>query len=177
MGSSKARPIGILARAGYGAMAGVLAAASMTIIRMAARRRGIIEKTVPQTVEEWLASRAGVGAGAPPALHHLTDQVLHFGYGAFLGSFYGLSVRGRTRTTLVRGAGYGMATWLFGSCIVMPLIRVKQAAWHKRASENAVDLISHLAYGVATALVAEELSVQSGRGPSSDSHRRAIKVG
>ena len=84
MGSSKARPIGILARAGYGAMAGVLAAASMTI-RMAARRRGIIEKTVPQTVEEWLASRAGVGAGAPPALHHLTDQVLHFGYGASAG--------------------------------------------------------------------------------------------
>jgi hypothetical protein len=177
MRSSTARSTNVLTRAGYGAMAGVLAAASMTIIRMAARRSGIIEKTVPQAVEEWLASRAGVGAGVPAALHHLTDQVLHFGYGAVLGSFYGLTVRGRTRTALARGAGYGIATWLFGSCFVMPLIQVKQAAWHKRASENVVDVISHLAYGVATALVAEELSVQSGRGPSSDSHRRSVKVG
>lgn len=86
-------------------------------------------------------------------------------------------MRGRTRTVLARGAGYGLATWLFGSWLVMPLIRVKQAAWRKRASENAVDLVAHLAYGVATALVAEELSVQSNRGPSSDTYRRAVNVG
>jgi putative membrane protein len=158
-------------------MAGAVAAACMTIIRMAARRRGIIEKTVPQAVEEWLAARAGVGAGSHPIAHHLTDQILHFGYGAALGSCYGLTVRGRTRTTLARGAGYGLATWIFGSCFVMPLIRAKQAPWHKRASENAVDVIAHVAFGMATALVAEELSVQSNRGPSSDTYRRAIKVG
>jgi uncharacterized membrane protein YjdF len=59
----------------------------------------------------------------------------------------------------------------------MPLIRAKQAPWHKRASENAVDVVAHVAFGMATALVAEELSVQSNRGPSSDAHRRATKVG
>ena len=164
-------------RSGYGALAGMLAAACMTVIRTAARRRGIIEKTVPQAVEEWLSSRAGVGSGAHPALHHLADQVLHFGYGATLGSLYGLTVKGRTRTVLARGAGYGLATWLFGSCLLLPLMRAKQAPWKKRASENAVDLLAHLGFGLATALVAEELNTQTDRGPSSDTYRRSVKVG
>ena len=177
MRTKSLRSSSVAARAGYGAMAGMVAAACMTVIRMAARRRGTIEKTVPQAVEEWLASRVGAGTNTHPAIHHLTDQAIHFGYGAVLGSFYGLTVRGRTRTALGRGAAYGMATWLFGSCLVMPLIRIKQAAWHKRAAENGVDLVAHLAYGIATALVAEELSVQSNRGPSSDTYRRTINVG
>jgi hypothetical protein len=166
-----------LTRAGYGALAGMLAAACMTVIRTAARRRGVIEKTVPQAVEEWLSARTGLGAGSHPAVHHLADQALHFGYGAALGSLYGLTVGGRTRTLLARGAGYGVATWLFGSWCVMPLMRAKQAAWKKRTSENAVDLAAHLAFGLATALVAEELNNQSDRGPSSDMQRRLSNVG
>jgi len=177
MRSSSARSASGLTRAAYGALAGVVAAACMTVIRAAARRRGIIEKTVPQAAEEWLSARTGLGAGSHPAAHHVTDQILHFGYGALLGSCYGLSVRGRSRTVLARGAGYGLATWLFGSWLVMPSIRIKQAPWRKHASENAVDVVAHVVYGVATALVAEELSVQSDRGPSSDTHRRSVKVG
>ena len=99
------------------------------------------------------------------------------GYGAVLGACYGLTARGRSRAVLARGGGFGLATWLFGSWLVMPLIRVKQAPWRKGASENAVDVIAHVAYGLATALVAEELGEQSNRGPSSDIYRRAVKVG
>jgi putative membrane protein len=166
-----------ITRFGYGAVAGMLAAACMTVIRTTARRRGIIEKTVPQAVEEWLSARTGLGSDSHPAVHHVADQVLHFGYGAALGSLYGLTVRGRTRTVLARGAGYGLATWLFGSWLVMPLMRAKQAAWKKRPSENAVDLLAHVTFGLATALVAEELNAQTDRGPSSDFHRRLVKIG
>ena len=35
----------------YGALAGALGAACMTVLRMAARRRGVIEKTVAQAAE------------------------------------------------------------------------------------------------------------------------------
>ena len=158
-------------------MAGATAAACMTVIRMAARRRGLIEKTVPQAVEETLAARMGKGARSHPAIHHLTDQLLHFGYGAALGSCYGLTVRGRTRSLAARGTAYGVLTWALGSCIVLPLIRAKQAAWQKRTAENTVDLIAHLVFGLATALIAEELAAQSSRGPSSDTTRRLTQVG
>jgi hypothetical protein len=167
----------LAARIVYGALAGSLGAACMTVIRMAARRRGIIEKTVPQAAEEWLAHRIGLGGNAHPVLHHLTDQALHLGYGATLGVAYAMATRGRSRNLVARGVVYGVATWLGGSWLLLPLLRAKQAAWRKHASENAVDLLAHLAFGAATALLAEELAAQPDRGPSSDQARRLTRVG
>ena len=164
-------------RAIYGALAGSLAAACMTVIRMSARRRGMIEKTVPQAVEEWVASRAGAGRGAHPVLHHLADQGMHLAYGATLGVGYALAARKSSSRVGARGLGYGIAAWLFGSWGLLPLLKAKQAPWRKRPTENAVDLLAHLVFGAATALVAEELSAQDDRGPSSDESRRATRVG
>jgi hypothetical protein len=161
----------------YGALAGSLAAACMTVIRMTARRRGIIEKTVPQAAEEWLAHRAGLGWTAHPALHHLTDQAMHIAYGATLGAGYAMATRTRARNLAARGIGFGLATWFGGSWILLPLLRTKQAAWRKRPSENAVDLIAHLVFGAATALLSEELAAQSNHGPSSDASRYVKRVG
>jgi hypothetical protein len=164
-------------RAMYGALAGSLGAACMTVIRMAARRRGIIEKTVPQAAEEWVADRTGLGRHAHPIVHHLADQGMHLAYGAALGIGYALTMRRRRSSVVARGAGYAVATWLGGSWLLLPLMNAKRAPWRKRASENAVDLVAHLVYGVATALVAEEMQAQPGRGPSSDQHRHAVRVG
>jgi len=160
-----------------GALSGSLAAACMTVIRMAARRRGIIEKTVPQAAEELLSHRTGLGRGAPPIVHHLADQAMHIGYGAALGAVYAMAARQRSRHVTARGLAYGIGTWLFGSWLLLPLLRAKQAAWRKRPSENVVDLLAHLVFGVATALVSDELASQSNRGPSSDWTRRLTRVG
>jgi hypothetical protein len=161
----------------FGAIAGALGAACMTVIRMTARRRGIIEKTVPQAVEEWLAARLPGSEKAPPVVHHLADELLHVGYGAALGGIYGLTVRRRTPTAILRGAGYGLAVWIAGSWIALPLMGAKGASWKKPPAENLVDLLAHLTFGTATAIVSEELAVQSDRGPTSDRHRRAARVG
>ena len=170
-----------LARMVYGAIAGSVAAACMTVIRMAARRRGIIEKTIPQALEERVAHWSGLGRGAHPVLHHLADQMMHVGYGATLGVGYALVTQrrtgGRSPHGVARGVAYGVATWFAGSWLLLPALRAKQAAWRKRASENAVDLLAHLVFGAATAIVSEELSTQSNRGPTSDSARRATRVG
>ena len=160
-----------------GGLAGSLAAACMTVIRMAARRGGIIEKTVPQAAEELLSHRTGVGQRAHPIVHHLTDQAMHLGYGAALGAAYAMTARDRSRHFVSRGLAYGIGVWFFGSWLLLPLIRAKQAAWRKRPAENAVDLLAHLVFGVATALVSEELAAQSDRGPSSDRARRFTRVG
>ena len=45
----------VIVRLVYGALSGSVAAACMTVVRSAARRRGMIEKTVPQVVEESIA--------------------------------------------------------------------------------------------------------------------------
>jgi hypothetical protein len=161
----------------FGAIAGALGAACMTVIRMAARRRGILEKTVPQAVEEWLAARLPGAEKAPPVVHHLADELMHVGYGAALGGIYGLTVRRRTPTAILRGAGYGFAAWIAGSWIALPLMGAKGASWKKPPAENLVDLLAHLAFGTATAIVSEEMVVQSDRGPTSDRHRRAARIG
>jgi hypothetical protein len=160
----------------YGALAGIAGAGLMTAIRMSARRRGIIEKTVPQAAEEWLAARIDARS-RHPALHHLTDTAMHLGYGAALGGCLGLFVHGRSKSVVTRGAGFGVATWLFGSWLLMPLLGMKAAAWRKSLGENAVDLLAHLGYGLTTAVVAEEMHAQPDRGASSDARRRATRVG
>jgi hypothetical protein len=166
-----------LARMVYGAIAGSVAAACMTVIRMTARRRGIIEKTVPQALEERVAEWSGLGRGAHPVLHHLADQMMHVGYGAALGVGYALTTQRRSAHGVARGLAYGLATWVAGSWLLLPALHAKQAAWRKRPTENAIDLLAHLVFGAATAIVSEELSTQSNRGPSSDSARAATRVG
>jgi hypothetical protein len=167
----------LLVRVIYGAISGSLAAACMTVIRMAARRRGVIEKTVPQLAEEWLSQRSGLGRDAHPVLHHIGDQVMHIGYGAALGVGYALTHGARSKPGIGRGLVYGLATWFGGSWLLLPALRAQQAAWRKAPSENAVDLLAHLAFGAATAIVAGELSAQSDRGPSSERSRWATRVG
>ena len=161
----------------YGALAGGLGAACMTVIRMAARRRGLIEMTVPQAAEEWISQRTGWGAGARPAAHHLADQALHLGYGTALGVGYALLLRGRPARIGLWGVGYGLAIWFGGSWLALPLLKAKQSAWHKSVAENAVDLLAHTVFGLATAVVTEQLQSQPDRGPSSDAHRRLLRVG
>jgi hypothetical protein len=166
-----------LVRIIYGALSGSLAAACMTVMRMAARRHGIIDKTVPQAAEEWLADRTGMGRDAHPVVHHLADQGMHLMYGAALGVGYAVATGKRTRHTLARGLSYGLATWLTGSWLLLPLLGAKQGPRHTRRPENAIDLLAHLAFGAATAIVTEQLSAQSNRRPSSDGERQLARVG
>jgi hypothetical protein len=161
----------------YGALGGAIGAACMTAIRMAARRRGVIDKTVSQSAEEWLARRTGAHLLDEPVVHHLADQVLHAGYGAALGAAYGLVTRGPHSTVLGPGALFGVATWIFGSCLLMPLLGAKPAPWRKSAGANAVDLAAHLAFGVTTALATDQFSRQPSHGRTPDPIRRRLRVG
>ncbi len=167
----------LAARGIYGAIGGVMGAACMTLIRMAARRQGIIQKTVPQAVEEWMAYKTGRGVARHPVLHHVADQLLHLAYGAAMAVPYGLTVRRRSPTMAMRGLGLGMTTWLVGSWLLLPALGVKRPPWRAKLQQSAVDLLAHLAYGTATALLTEELHEQPDRGPSSNARRRHSRIG
>jgi hypothetical protein len=155
----------------YGALGGMIGAACMTVVRMAARRRGLIDKTVSQTAEEWLAAHAHVELPHEPALHHALDQGLHLGYGATLGAAYGLT-GGR-----LPGVAFGLATWLLGSWALMPALGAKRSPWRKSLRENAVDLLAHAFYGTVTGLVASEMARQPDHRPTSDAERYAARSG
>jgi hypothetical protein len=159
----------------YGALGGAIGAACMTAVRLAARRRGIIDKTVSQVAEEWLAARAHAPMPREPALHHLLDQALHAGYGAAMGAGYG-AIAGRPDGR-GRGLLFGVATWLLGSWALMPALGAKRPPWRKSWRENAVDLAAHGLYGVVTALVAGEMQRQPDHQQSSKAQRFAARTG
>ena len=166
-----------LQRAGHGAVAGTMGAACMTVLRMAAHRAGLIEKQVPQVVEEWMVQRSGHAPPGGPAGHQVASQLVHLGYGAAWAAAFALGARGRTRAPLLRGALFGAAQWAFGFFVLMPALGVTRPAWRQRPRENAINLASHLLYGAATALVSEELMAQRQRTPRTEWARRLEVVG
>ena len=159
----------------YGAVAGAIGAACMTPLRLLARRHGVIDKTVSQTAEEWLASRSRARRIREPAFHHVLDQVLHVGYGAVLGIAYAV-IAGRRRG-LGSGHALGVATWMIGSWGVMPALGAKRQPWRKRWTENAVDFLAHDLFGVVTALVSREMLAQTTHRPTSDGRRYVARSG
>jgi len=162
-------------RAVYGAVAGAIGAACMTPLRLLARRHGVIDKTVSQTAEEWLASRSRARRIREPAFHHALDQILHVGYGAALGIAYAL-IAGKRRG-VGTGHALGVATWLMGSWVLMPALGAKRPPWRKRWTENAVDLVAHDLFGLVTALVSHEMMAQTTHRPTSDGRRYLARSG
>ena len=62
----------------------------MSILRLAARRAGVIDKMVLQVVEEWTLDRTGMESSpASKTAHYVLDQLLHLGYGAAVGAVCG----------------------------------------------------------------------------------------
>jgi hypothetical protein len=170
-----------IARIVYGGLGGSSGAACMTIVRMMAHRRRLIDKTVAQTMEEWAAARSGISVFRAPVIHHVADQVMHHGYGAVLGAIYGLLLgRQRNRKAaawLVRGGGFGLATWLLGSWVVLPALGAKSSPSHQHLTPVGIDLTSHLAYGLVTAMICDELRSQDEHRPKPDSLGALARVG
>jgi len=101
----------------------------MSVLRLELHRAGLIDKMVPQAVEEWIPDRLSIDPPGGTAGHHVADQLLHLAYGAGLGALGGPMVSGReTRGGLWRGAAFGMASWAFGMLVLVPALRVARPA-------------------------------------------------
>jgi hypothetical protein len=162
----------------YGGLGGAIGAACMTVVRMAARRAGVIDKTVPQVMEEWASRRTGIEPPGGAAGHHVADHLLHLGFGLVMGVTYGLLFGRRRRGPIVRpGAAFGTGVWLFGSGVLLPLLGAGKPFWRAKAAENAINLSSHLLFGVVAATLTDELAAQPDRGPSSKARRHLTSTG
>jgi hypothetical protein len=161
----------------YGALAGLVGAACMTPLRLAARRAGLIDKALHQTVEETLAHKLGVGRGTGAEPHHLASSFLHFGYGAAQGAVYRLAARRRSRKVVRNGLLMGALSWLINGTVVVPAMNATRPIWRARPRENLVNLGAHVVFGVVTALLSDELARQQHHRPTTDLRRWFTSVG
>ena len=159
----------------YGAVAGVNGAACMSVLRLAMRRAGIIEKMPPQVVEDWLARRIGLEPPGGSAGHHVADHVIHLGIGATAGAMYGALTATR-RPTYTSGLLHGLTVWSVGFVAMIPNIGIARSAADADTGENVVNVAAHVVYGLVLALLVQAMRDQHRR-PASAPERYATRVG
>lgn len=161
----------------YGAFSAIIGASCMTVVRSAARRLGLIEKMVPQVIEERLVSGTRLPERGAARFDRLGDQLLHLAYGAALGGAYGLALRRRDSESMLAGVALGVGTWLFGSGVLLPAIGASRPIVRRSLTENAVDALAHLSFGVATEIVRSDLLSHSAARDVRGAPRRDAKTG
>lgn len=144
----------------HGALAGALGAACMTALRMAAHRAGWLEVMVPQAVEVWASEKAHLGRPRDTATHHVADQLLHLGYGAFAGLAYAGLVARRGQASSGRALGFGGALWAFGSAVLFPALHIARPLWRASPREELINLAAHALYGAVTVYLLDEFEYQ-----------------
>jgi len=144
-----------------GALAGIAGAGCMTVLRMAARRWGLIDVTPPQATKGWLT-------GASPrhddsAAHHLLEAAVHLAVSATGGAVYGTRVSPGERPAVGGGILFGLAVWATAFGVIAPALGIARAPWRGTWKQSAVNVTAHLLYGVSLAVVTGELGHRAAR--------------
>jgi hypothetical protein len=161
-----------------GAVGGVYGAAAMTLLRLGMHRAGVIDKMVPQVVEEWISDRLAADPPGREGGHHTLDQLLHLAYGAGWGAIVGpFLTAGNGRGGLWRAGAFGVVLWGVGMLALLPGLRVARPAWKAGLLENATNVAAHLAYGLAVQLMVEEPVRQRGTPAHVGCRARTSRVG
>jgi hypothetical protein len=155
-----------------GLLAGVAGTAAMTLAQQAAsklRSRDDEDGDSPEPSDPWaraptpaqVAKRLGedvLHVDVPPDRIPLLTRVMHWSYGIGWGGVYGLTRR--RRPDIRRGAAFGLIVWATSYAQLVPL-GIYEPPWRYPASEVAMDVAYHLAYGVGTASAAAIISHRS----------------
>jgi len=161
----------------HGAIAGVIGASCMTVLRMLAHRAGLLDQMVPQAVERWARGRKRSQTLGDLAEQHLADQVLHLGYGMVWGAAYGALTQARAKNGAAQGLGFGLVQWAFGSMVLFPALKIARPAWRAEPVELAINVGAHLLYGGVTSFLTEEFDRQKHDQPRSYFEARTSRVG
>ena len=131
-----------------GMTAGLVAAGVMSAVRLMAHRAGLIDRTVPQVLQE---RAGGVDPSGGAAGHQLAAEAIHLAVSLAAGATLGaITARPRLRTGVV----YGLAIWVVEALGLLPALRVR------RVAGSAVDAVAHGVFGATVALAMRELTAQ-----------------
>jgi hypothetical protein len=134
-----------------GMAAGLIAAGVMSAARLVAHRAGLIERMVPQVLQERVAGATGIDLPGGQSGHQLAAEVIHHAVSL---SFGGLLGAVSARPGLAIGVAYGLAIWAVDTLGLLPVLRVD------RVGGRAVDAAAHGIFGATLALAMRELAEQ-----------------
>jgi len=134
-----------------GMAAGLVAAGVMSTLRPLAHRAGMIDRMVPQILQERAAGAAGVDVPGGSAGHQLAAEAIHHGVSLAAGGVLGAV---SARPGFVTGVAYGLAIWAVDALGVLPALRVQ------RVGGRTVDLVAHGLFGATVAFAMRELGAQ-----------------
>jgi hypothetical protein len=146
---------------GRGLVAGLVGTAAMTALQLAVRKaRGErLDTPVPRTWAEApaparVAKKAAeaVGKGRKVTKKHvpLLTNVMHWGYGVWWGTAYGVLAHAVRPDPRAAGPLLGFGVWAASYGELVPL-GIYEPPWRYPVSKLALDLGYHLAYGAAVA--------------------------
>jgi hypothetical protein len=135
----------------HGMTAGLIAAGVMSTARLLAHRAGLIERTVPQVLQERAAGEAGVDLPGGTAAHQLVAEVVHHVVGLTAGAALGAVT---ARPGAGTGVAYGLGIGLINALGLLPALRVD------RVGGRAVDAVAHGVFGAVVAFAMRELAAQ-----------------
>jgi uncharacterized membrane protein YagU involved in acid resistance len=138
-----------------GASSGVLGTLSMSTVMLAARRAGLVGQLPPERITE-----AALDAAGQPRSRGVQDAlavILHFLFGAFLGSCFGLLHR-RLRVplgTALQGTVYGLLVWSVNYKGWIPALSILPQPERDRPDRPLIVALAHAVYGWTTAAVVD----------------------
>jgi hypothetical protein len=146
---------------GRGIVAGAVGTAVMTALQLAVRKaRGErLDTPVPRTWAEAPApaqvvkkAAEAVGHGRDVTKKHvpLITNLMHWGYGLWWGTAYGVAARSLGPNPATAGPVLGVGVWTAAYAELVPL-GISKKPWEYPPQELALDLSYHLAYGLAVA--------------------------
>jgi hypothetical protein len=80
----------------------------------------------------------------------LADLIGHYSIGAAGGAFYGAVSEYLPKLRAGAGAAFGMAFFVLGEEIAVPLVGLSAKPWHIPLRDHAVGFLAHVVYGLST---------------------------
>lgn len=105
-----------------------------------------------------LAYRAVEGSEPDEDTRRRLGRAVHWGYGVLMGGAYGAVRPDAEIPDTTVGLGFGLALWLVGDEIVVPLLGLAGGPTAHRWTDHATALGAHLVYGATTAAATQALA-------------------
>lgn len=146
-----------------GALGGTLATLPMTAVMLGLFQRLPRAQQYPLPPREITEVIVSNKKTAP----HLNDQrltwlsvIAHFSYGAATGALYPATAGtiGGTKSTALRGAGYGVGIWALSYLGWIPAAKILKPATAHPVKRNALMILAHIVWGAGTGWIARRLT-------------------
>lgn len=136
-----------------GMTAGLVGAGVMSLVRLVAHRAGLIDRLIPQVLQERMTGAAGVEPVGGSAGHQLAAEIVHHGVAVAAGLAFG-ALAGR-QAGVTAGLAFGLSIWAVDALGLLPALRVQ------RVGGGAVDVAAHAVFGAVLGLASRELGAQA----------------